>query len=327
MKNSGDRKDQTEKEPRCDPKQLELLKKCSKKRDMTEWNNWRQENPEKKIWLEGADLNHAHLEGAHLECAHLKNANFTLAYLKSSFFNEALLEGAKFGSAHLEDTIFYHADLRNADVGATIVNGATSFWKCEVDRKTNFRGVGLDICRIDEGTKYLLQYNIRRMNCEDWYKEHPQLASPVKAFFWISDYGNSTRRIIGTFFILAICFAIVYYIWGAIDYYLLGITESPGIVANLFIDQNRPVLCWLVPLRSIYFSIVTMTTLGFGDMYANCQSFWGHLLLTVQVILGYVLLGALVTRFGVLFTSGLISGEFKSREDKRQKTEDRKSDF
>ena len=66
--------------------------------------------------------------------------------------------------------------------------------------------------------------------------------------------------------------------------------------------------------RTIYLSIVTMTTLGFGDMHANCQSFWGHLLLTVQVILGYVLLGALVTRFGVLFTSGVVPGQFKQQK-------------
>jgi len=39
-------------------------------------------------------------------------------------------------------------------------------------------------------------------------------------------------------------------------------------------------------------------------MFANAQSIWGHILLTFQVILGYVLLGALITRFAVLFTAG-----------------------
>ena len=71
----------------------------------------------------------------------------------------------------------------------------------------------------------------------------------------------------------------------------------------------------MVYFRSIYFSIVTMTTLGFGDMYASDQ-YWGwrwwtgHLLLMLQVLLGYVLLGALVTRFTVLFTSGGPAGSF-----------------
>ena len=59
-----------------------------------------------------------------------------------------------------------------------------------------------------------------------------------------------------------------------------------------------------MPVRALYFSIVTMTTLGFGDMYAHPESLVGHVLLTIQVILGYVLLGALVTRLNILFTTG-----------------------
>jgi len=65
-------------------------------------------------------------------------------------------------------------------------------------------------------------------------------------------------------------------------------------------------------LRPVYFSIVTMTTLGFGDMYANKGSIAGHVILAVQVILGYVLLGALVTRFAVLFTAGGPAGKFSN---------------
>jgi len=65
-----------------------------------------------------------------------------------------------------------------------------------------------------------------------------------------------------------------------------------------------------MPLRALYFSIVTMTTLGFGDMYARGQSIFGHLLLILKVLLGYVLLGALVTRFAVFFTGDGPSGKF-----------------
>jgi hypothetical protein len=68
-------------------------------------------------------------------------------------------------------------------------------------------------------------------------------------------------------------------------------------------------------VRAVYFSVVTQTTLGFGDMYANAQKVWGHVFLSLQVILGYVLLGALVTRFAVLFTAGGPAGKF-SKKDK-----------
>lgn len=50
--------------------------------------------------------------------------------------------------------------------------------------------------------------------------------------------------------------------------------------------------------------LAVLSDAGFGDIDANPDSFWGQTLLMMQVILGYVLLGALVTRFAVLFTAG-----------------------
>ena len=47
-----------------------------------------------------------------------------------------------------------------------------------------------------------------------------------------------------------------------------------------------------------------MRALGF------LRGFLGHTLLAFQVILGYVLMGALVTRFAVLFTAGGPAGKF-----------------
>jgi len=198
-----------------------------------------------------------------------------------------------------------------------IVDGSTSFFSCRIDHNTDFRGVGLGSARIDQGTKQLLDYNIRRMNWEDWYNgQHWSLRWLVRKFWKISDYGISTKQIIKTFFKLAFVFAIIYYAWGFIDYYFIGIKDYPGIVSDLFVleDKQDAVSRWLVPFRAVYFSIVTMTTLGFGDMYANAHSFlrglFGHALLALQVILGYVLLGALVTRFAVLFTAGGPAGKF-----------------
>jgi hypothetical protein len=56
-------------------------------------------------------------------------------------------------------------------------------------------------------------------------------------------------------------------------------------------------------MRSIYFSIVTMTTLGFGDIYANPDSWFAQILIVTQVLSGYILLGALITVLSNLFTS------------------------
>jgi len=277
--------------------------------------------------FENANLEDAALSGAHLERArlhaNLKGAVIRKAYLENAILSGAVLEGAKLNSAHLQntrfqdanlkDTIFFYADMKGAKVRTAFTTNITSFWKIQVDRETIFEGVPLDGIRIDPATKQLLEYNIRRKNWEEWYNEHPKLKWIVKPFWWMSDYGLSTGRIIAVFFGLAVIFQNIYYHWGRI--------APPGIVDNLFVDQNGvAVPSWLVPLRTLYFSIVTMTTLGFGDMYANAHSIWGHILLSIQVILGYVLLGALVTRFAVLFTAGGPAGRFEDEKKKKDKT-------
>lgn len=280
--------------------------------------------------LQKADLSNCHLENAALVQCHLEDASLSSAYMSGADFRRAHLdhtnlcythlEDANLKYAHLERAFIVKAHLENSNFEQAIVDGSTLFWTCHVDRNTNFRGVALDCVRVDTGTKQLLEYNIRRMNWEQWYEEHPWLRFPVKGFWQISDYGLSTRQIITLFFKLVILFAAIYYVWGSIDHYLMGVQNRPGIVSNLFVDRyGLKIAWWLVPLRTLYFSIVTMTTLGFGDMYANAQSFWGHILLSIQVVLGYVLLGALVTRFAVLFTAGGPAGNFS--EDEKRKTD------
>jgi uncharacterized membrane protein len=89
-------------------------------------------------------------------------------------------------------------------------------------------------------------------------------------------------------------------------------------VDYLFVDANGvKVAWWLVPIRAIHFSVVIMTV-GFTNMHANAHSVWAHILVGLQMILGFVLLGALVTRFAVLFTAGGPAGRFAEE----QKTED-----
>ena len=41
-------------------------------------------------------------------------------------------------------------------------------------------------------------------------------------------------------------------------------------------------------------------------------------MLTIQVVLGYILLGALVTRFALLFTAGGPAGEFADEKEEEK---------
>lgn len=278
-----------------------------------------------KAKLQDADLRGANLQDTDLWETKLQDADLRDANLQDAKLWGVNLQGAKLEGANLQGAKLWRANLQGADFQKAIVDGSTLIWECKVDRKTNFKGVGLESARIDPETKQLLQYNVRRMGWEQWCLKQKRWVGWVTRKFWeMSDYGISTQKVIRTFFRWAIVFAVIYYVLGAIDYYLIGVKDYPGPVADLFVDEGGPIHCLHVPLRSVYFSVVTMTTLGFGDMHANPHNFWwgwfGYLLLMVQVILGYVLLAALVTRFAVLFTAGGPAGKF-AKEYKKPKDE------
>jgi len=318
----------------CDLDQYEMLKRCSDRKDMSEWNEWRLNHQDEDVQLEGANLNQCNLKGAFFCKAsvrdlsgteyrfnktiephstssesqkedigdvYMNNAKLRRANLDGSLFYGADFQGADLNNASLSGSEFWRTALQRTKFGNAIVNGCTLVWRCEVDCNTNFRGVGLNNIRIDPASKQLLEYNIRCKNWKEWYKKGKWWQRILKRLFvlpfWlISDYGLRTWRIIFTFFGLAFGFALVYWLLPS------------SVMVNGTIGDIRGL--W----HALYFSVVTMTTLGFGDIAANPDSWVGQTLLMVQVILGYVLLGALITRFAVLFTAGGPAGKFADEE-------------
>ena len=233
-----------------------------------------------------------HLSGS----IYLKDTNFSRAHLDGTFLMGAHLEMAEFTLTDLEGASLFAAYLEGADFRRSFVSSKTIVRYCRIDKKTDFRDVAIDNILIDSGRKQLLKYNIRRMNWEDWYKKNKILKWPVRLFWQMSDYGMSTLKIIAWFFGLAFMFALIYRIW-------------PGLVmVRGGADHLRDFV------HALYFSVVTMATLGFGDIAANPDSHCGQILLMVQVILGYVLLGALITRLAVLFTGEGPAGEFSNEK-------------
>jgi len=75
------------------------------------------------------------------------------------------------------------------------------------------------------------------------------------------------------FFGLAILFALAYWLWPGCTVVYGKVGEIRGL--------------W----HAFYFSVVTMTTLGFGDIAANPGSWVGQTLLMFQVILAELLMG------------------------------------
>ena len=251
------------------------------------------------------------MSGANLEATNLKGALLGRCQLIGAELQRADLREASLYHANLSGADISQADLSGADFEMAIVDGSTLIWKCVVDGRTDFLGVGLESARINADLKQRLAYNMRRRNWERWYEEHKILQWLVRPIWWTSDYGMSTMRVVGAFMCLAMMFGGVYWVW--------AVVSPPGIVTNLIDpgDGQGPLPGWLIPFRVFYFSVVTMTTLGFGEMHAEARSVGGHVLLTMQVLCGYVSLGALLTRLSILFTSGGPVGEISDKRKDR----------
>ncbi|MEW6442218.1 MAG: pentapeptide repeat-containing protein [bacterium] len=248
--------------------------------------------------LIGADLSGADLSCANLEGADLENVNLTGARLSGASLRFARLQGTRFSQSALGGADFTGASLHGASLEGAVVDGSTRFWNCKFDKSTSFLGVGLSGASIEPGFRVALEANIRRLSWASWSARHAVAKFPVNMFWWLSDFGTSTTRVLFTFFATAVIFAFVY-------------AALPELTNNLggHLAGSRTGGPALTALRALYFSIVTMTTLGFGDIHANPISKAAHILLILQVLLGYFFLAVLVTRLSIILQSPAPSAE------------------
>ncbi|MDB4614095.1 ion channel [bacterium] len=105
----------------------------------------------------------------------------------------------------------------------------------------------------------------------------------------MSDYGASTGRLLA-WFVVCICVFQQIYVFPT----YLGFTP---VVCEL----SKPEMEWCtLQVRSLYFSLVTTTSVGFGDITPKPTLFIGHVVVIFNIVVGYTLLGALFARIGTL---------------------------
>lgn len=260
----------------------------------------------RKTQLVGATLNGANLLGAILSEVDLRETKMYGTNLRAVDLQMANLNGANLSGANLSE-----ANIKGLRARFSIVDGSTLLNECQTDRDTDFSGVGLDSARIEGSLKSELKRNVRQKYWERRYKEN-RFLNILRLFWWASDYGSSTTRIIWTFLGLSLLFSLLYLIPTPapdLNYWLKYDFHYPfvrGLGSYSTMTSNGAEL--IIPLnfgqrflRAVYFSVVTMTTLGFGDITPHPASWLGNILVILQVLSGYVLLGALITRLSILF--------------------------
>jgi uncharacterized protein YjbI with pentapeptide repeats len=254
--------------------------------------------------LSGADLSEANLAGAELykvdlSSAFLTEADLTNAYLAEADLTSADLRGAKLHHTDMTQANLTAANLSEADLSganftnANIIDANLTYTKMSSvnllglkygsfhSMRGHYYGIrGLDSCygnaiyvRDAQDRDYLdtLEHNIEETPSPGQRRLKRLLFSA-----WMRiDYGRSLGKPAFYAFILATGFGIIFLFdmklgWGLMDY--------SGTAQSL--------------LTPFYYSIVTYTTLGFGDI--TPQHWIGEIIIVAEVILGYTTLGIML---------------------------------
>lgn len=227
----------------------------------------------------GAGFGRARLEGACLADADLSNATLTEASLRGAELRVCRLEGARARSADLRETDLSRADLRGADLedcrlegavldgarmGGVSLRGITGYPKAS--------WIGVDIRETDFTGAYLCRRHILDQNYLLEFRQQGAWARWLYAAWWLtSDCGRSLVRWAVLTVVLAVGFAGLYNLVG-MDW---GENETP--------------------LSPLYFSVVTLTTLGYGDVLPATLA--AQVVAMAEVVTGYVMLGGLLSIF------------------------------
>lgn len=222
----------------------------------------------KKTKLIGANLQGATLDGANLRGAWLAGANLNSASLVAADLTDALLDRAHIHRANLRAATITSADFSRSTLSETEVTGVV-YKRSEMRGK--YRGIrGVQSAHGDaifvrdaQDQDYIDTLALRWSGT---WREHALL----RPWRWI-DYGRSILRVAIAASVIAILFGLLY-------------ATTPSLLkANGAADT---------PFTPFYYSIVTYTTLGFGDVVpANLA---GQIVVTIEVVFGYLTLGLLL---------------------------------
>ena len=229
------------------------------------------------------------LTGANFFNAHLEAATFVDAQVGRADLRAAKMEGCRMLEADLAGSDFSQADLTNADLRETDIRGV-SFRQAtmvgaqlrDVRNYTKADWIGADVRDIDFTGAYLLRRHIIDENYLFEFRHQSKITRLVYFVWkWTSDCGRSMVRWGGFLALNVWVFAIIYWLMG--DTHLKGIDAADG-----FIDY-------------LYFSVVTFTTLGYGDIAPVTAV--GRGVLIVHIAIGYLGLGALLSILATKFAS------------------------
>lgn len=260
------------------------------------------------------------LVGADFTDASLAGVDFTDADLRRATFRDVNAHGATFRRADVEDAIFMFADLRGADFRETRLYRAI-FTDVRVNRETQFGSRVVYETQFEESDeaaesssfvesatwtyrelqrifeenaepRRVQRYFVREMDLrrrDAWRRRDYLGIVRAEGARWIMRYGISPWRIMGTSALVILGCGLLFPVTG-------GIVEtgdgSPITYAIQDPADPQPTWALTVLFRSIYFSVVTFATLGYGDIQPIGG--WARAIAGLESLVGSLLLALLV---------------------------------
>lgn len=281
--------------------------------------------------LDGAILRESVIAGLDglVECT-LIDAEFTQADVSETDFTGADLREATFRGANARDARFTGANLENATLRSVDLRGAhldqakldeVEFAESRIDRATTFGDRAVyetQLARTAAPEKrrelfesatwtyrtlqQLAHRNARRDQTYEYYQREQDLrrcfawnegyylfALKAEASRWITGYGNNPWRILGVSLLLIVVCAVFYPLTGGVQE--VGVERA----ITYTLDEPAESPRWWVArvlLKSLYFSITTFATLGYGDFQPVGR--WARALAGVEALVGGLLMALLV---------------------------------
>lgn len=262
--------------------------------------------------LSGLSFVGCSLRGADVTGASLVDADLSRADLRNADLSSADARGATFAGTALEDASLVEADLRGADLVGCRMAGA-ELTEARMDATTSLDGLtgyeaegrlddaawtyrALHDCTLDAGlVSEAIGYAVRERDVrrrQAWRDGRRGDAIRYELLRVSSRYGFSPIRVLLLSFGVILLFGLGYPFLGAVRDTTTGALYTFRGVGALEAITARAVV---VLYNSVYFSVVTFTTVGYGDIYpvgaiakylATVESFTGVVLM---VFLGFVL--------------------------------------
>jgi uncharacterized protein YjbI with pentapeptide repeats len=238
--------------------------------------------------LVGTNLGAANLKNLRAEDAHFKEANLSYANLERAVLSCSDFRHANLLGANLEGVNMTAINLENANISLIQVD-RVFFWKILWETRCHPRllwerrldlvlGTTVRCKGINAAAAFGSQRFKLFLQDQDYLEE---LMEADSGRFWCylwwlsSDCGRSLLRWANWSILFAFLYSLIYYHLGRSHFY----------VANMRTSY----------VTALYYSIVTFTTLGFGDIAPTTNI--AAMIVCSEVILGYLMLGGLISIF------------------------------